>query len=429
MSCQFLSKELPMTLRTLSTALVFGVVILTSSWTQSQENLGKPKAVDKLPSPPQIAQFKDFSDWVTSVAISPDGAIIAAGSYQKVQLIDLATKKTIGTLDSGKGFAKGVAFSPDGTSLAVGGYRTLTLWNVKTQKPVKTLEGHRDYVTSVSFSRDGKLLVSGSDDESVRIWLLPDGQPGPVLSGHLYPVQGVAISPDGALIASAAGDEDRPTKPGEVKLWTMDGKELAALPDHKRGATGVAFSPDGKYLASTGLDEAVNIYRVEDKKALGFFGGHGRPTNAVVFAKDGKTVISAAGGRAKGNNTAMFWLREDGEEKASIETHQARVSCLALSVDGKTLVTGSYDKSVAVWNVSAFSSASETHSPAGPAEAEIPAVASVTRGDMGDREPCTFAMNCLACTAAKTAPSPRERVSPSRTGPRPVSGKRSKTGC
>lgn len=358
-------------------------------------NLADEKEAKKVPSAPKLGQFGGFPDWVSSVAFSPDGKTLAAGSYQVVRLCNPETKKVDHTLKTGKGFVRALAYSTDGKLLAVGGFRSLVLWDAVERKPAKTLEGHKGYVTGAAFSNDGKWLATSGEDEVIRLWAMPEGTPGPVLTGHGFPVQAVAFSPDSAVIASAAGDEDRVTKAGEVRLWNVATADLRAeLPGHKKAATGVAFSPDGKWLVSTSVDEAVNVYDVQTGKALGFFGGHGRPTNAALFAPDSRMVISAAGGRAKGNNTVKLWLREDGDEKASMEDHEARVTCIALSPDAKTLASGSYDKSVILWNVaSLLGAAKPTAAPTvEPAIAEIPEpVAAVER-----KQPVVAAQNAKA---------------------------------
>ena len=173
-----------------------------------------------------------------------------------------------------------------------------------------------------------------------------------VLTGHTFPVRAIAFSADGKRIATAAGDEERITQPGEVKVWNAaDGKLIYSFSNPKRAATGVAFSPDGKFLASTGFDERVILYDLDKGKAVSFFAGHSRPTNAVLFARGGAVVISASGGRAKGNNEVKIWERDSGTELTVMGVHAARVDAIALSADQSLLATGAYDKRVTVWDV------------------------------------------------------------------------------
>ena len=68
-----------------------------------------------------------------------------------------------------------VAFSPDGRLLASGSYdKTIKLWEVATGSLVRTLEGHTDPVLSVAFSPGGKLLASDSDDATIKLWDISD---------------------------------------------------------------------------------------------------------------------------------------------------------------------------------------------------------------------------------------------------------------
>ena len=73
---------------------------------------------------------------------------------------------------------RSVAFSPDGKQVVSGSNdETVRLWDAATGAALQTLEGHTDAVNSVAFSPDGKQVVSGSWDKTVRLWDVATGAP------------------------------------------------------------------------------------------------------------------------------------------------------------------------------------------------------------------------------------------------------------
>jgi WD40 repeat protein len=77
------------------------------------------------------------------------------------------------TLSGHTSVVRSVAFSPDGRLLASGSYdKTIKLWEVATGREVRTLTltGHTSVVRSVAFSPDGRLLASGSEDATIKLW-------------------------------------------------------------------------------------------------------------------------------------------------------------------------------------------------------------------------------------------------------------------
>ncbi len=299
-----------------------------------------------------VATIDGYSDWVTSLAWSPDGESLATGTYEFVKIWNAEQKQIEAELKVPSGFGRSLAYSPDGTLLAAGHYQGIVIWRTSDKKELKQIKGPRGYVTSLAFSPDGSRLAASSEDERVTVWNVSDGELVLQLEGHSYPVQGVAYSPDGKLLASAAGDEDRITRRGELKIWNAEsGAELHAFEDHQKAATSVAFSPDGEYLVSTSQDETINVYALAKGKAVGFFGGHSRPTTCAVFGPDSRVVCSGSGGRAKGKNEVILWNCETGETLATIDSHTSKVTSVALAPSGKQLATAGYDRTVAIWNV------------------------------------------------------------------------------
>ena len=300
----------------------------------------------------ELTRWTGLPSWATSVAFSADDKMLAIGLKDRIQLVDLSSRSIAKTIELKSGQVRSLAYSPDGKALAAGSYQKATLLNPTTGEIVQELKGHRGYVTGVAYSPDGKRLATACEDEAGRIWTLQDEPTALLLKGHAYPVTGIAWSTDGTLVATSAGDDMRPTKSGQVKVWDAATGSIRHQFDlHSKAATGVAFSADGHFLLSSSVDERVNVYDLTKDKPLGFFAGHSRPTNAIVVHPDGETAISISGGRAVGNNELMIWEFETGDPLAAIEAHQAKITSLAVSHDGRQVATASQDQSVALWNV------------------------------------------------------------------------------
>jgi uncharacterized protein YukE len=165
---------------------------------------------------------------VKSVIFSPDGRLLASGSYdQTVRIWDTATGALQQILEGHSHAVLSVAFSPDGQLLASGSYdQTVRLWDTATGALQQTLEGHSHAVLSVAFSPDGRLLASGSYDQTVRIWDTATGALQQTLKGHSHAVLSVTFSPDGRLLASSSYDRT-------VRLWdTATGALRQTLEDY-----------------------------------------------------------------------------------------------------------------------------------------------------------------------------------------------------
>ncbi len=280
-----------------------GKLLATGGTDMPEDN--KPVAVVRLwelGTGQEVATLRGepLTNPVSSVAFSPDGRVIAAGSQSpglkrfgpnmkdadngEVQLWELATRRVRLTLALHAGPVYGVAFSPDGKTLAaVGGdlqsrIGELRLWDLQPGKLKVKIVSRAAPFRAVAFSPDGKILVTGAGDRAnpleqevenvteLKLWEVASGKEIASLKGHRGPVYAVAFSPDGTILASAGGDLGK--RLGELKLWDVaTRKELASLEGHRDELRAVAFSPDGKLLASGGYDKTVKLWDVQ--KILG----------------------------------------------------------------------------------------------------------------------------------------------------------------
>lgn len=117
---------------------------------------------------------------------------------------------------SSSGYAPTLAVSPDGSLIAAGNAAgEVPLWRSADLTLMRTLYGHSDFIQAAAFSPDGRLLATGSQDRTVRIWRVSDGAPLSRLQGFGDRIGGLAFSPDGNILATGSLD-------GNVRLWAVD---------------------------------------------------------------------------------------------------------------------------------------------------------------------------------------------------------------
>ncbi len=287
---------------------------------------------------------KKRSEWyagVTSIAFSPDGQWLVSGYEDNaIRVWELSTGKAIHTFSGYPDFVRSVAISPDGKLIAGVTSDVIKLGELSTGKEISTLSGHSGIIYSVTFSPDGQMVASGAHDQTIRLWDLNTEQVIRTMSAPDL-IDAVRFSPDGQFLASSDRDNT-------IKLWNPNtGQQIRTLSGHSRKIPAVSFSPDGKLLASGSGDKTVKIWQIETGEVVRTLMGHSglfAGVNSVAFTPDGQMLASASD-----DKTIKVWNSNTGEVITTLSGHSKGVTSVAFSPDGRSLASGSLDKTVKIW--------------------------------------------------------------------------------
>lgn len=172
-----------------------------------------------------IRTLRSHSDWVRSLAISPDGFTVASGSFDKtIKLWNLSKEKPINSLIPNSQTVTSLAFSPDGKILASASRdRQLKLWNMNKKLAIRTVARQNYNISYLAFSPDGKTLVSGhrlcqecgdNINPNLTLWDVATGEKFSAINGHTQTINSLVFSADGRTLVS--GGEDN-----KIKVWRI----------------------------------------------------------------------------------------------------------------------------------------------------------------------------------------------------------------
>jgi len=226
-----------------------------------------------------------------------------------------------------------VAFSPDGRWVVSGSHDdTARVWEAATGREVARMT-HEGDVTSVAFSPDGQWVVSGGWDQTARVWEAATGIEVARMT-HEGAVSAVAFRPDGRWVVSGSRDDT-------ARVWeATTGREVARM-THEGDVTTVAFSPDERWVVSGSVD-TTRVWEATTGREVARMSHAKKGAYSVTFSPDGRWVVYGS------VDTTRVW---NGTVENVGMMHEGTVSAVAFSPDGRWVVSGSGDHTARVWNV------------------------------------------------------------------------------
>ncbi|KAL4744666.1 WD40-repeat-containing domain protein [Aspergillus terricola var. indicus] len=286
--------------------------------------------------------LEGHSKTVFSISWSPDGSLLASGSFDNtVRIWDPATGQCTLTLQGHSKYVWSISWSPDGGLLAsCSSDKTIKIWNPSTAQCTLTLKGHNKGVYSIKWSPDGALLASSSFDMTIKIWNPITGHCISTVEGRRDVVKSTASwSPDGNRLASVLEDKT-------IRIWDLASRDYTwTLKGHREQIASVSWAPNGNWLASSGQDSTVRIWDLTTGKPTTTLEGHSDPVNPISWSPDGSLLASGSP-----DHTVKLWNPTTGQCTLTLKGHNKRVYSVKWSPDGALFASSSVDKTIKIWN-------------------------------------------------------------------------------
>jgi WD40 repeat protein len=197
---------------------------------------------------------------------------------------------------------------------------------------------HRDHVTCLAFTADGRSLISGSEDPTVRVWDLKTGRERRRWEDHRGRVEGLAVSPDGKRLASCGQD-------ATVRLVDLATGRPHLDPFVSRGPVyRLVFAPDGNALCAVSCD--LRAWDTRTGGPIGRVPELDQWTYALAMAAVGKTVVSGSQ-----DGVVRIWNPSTGRLVRQWQGHRACIRLVAFVQGGTSLISSAKDGTVPSWHI------------------------------------------------------------------------------
>ncbi len=295
-----------------------------------------------------------------SLVVSPaDGTVFTAGDDGTIRQWDPSSGRELGLIAQLNGPVESLSVSSDGETLLIGG-STVTqprrvswmhIWSVAERREIRRLAQQHE-VTYIAYSPDGKTFASNG-----RIWDTVSGKVLVTLRHHdpqndrFMSFSPIFYTPDSKQILTA--------EPGGAWIWDIaTGREARRAVLWSNCHDRATLSPDGRFLATRGPrdqfrgrseDWPYRIWELASGQEVATIDAHGDHYLLGPFSPNGR-FLATAGGRL-GQIVRVLDL-VTGREVRRFEGHRGAVNAVAFARDGRSVISASDDATALVWDIS-----------------------------------------------------------------------------
>ena len=269
-----------------------------------------------------------------------------------------------------------LVLATDGRRLVTGSAdNTARVWELSApDSSMRVLRGHKGAISCLSLDAEGRWLVTGSEDTTIRVWDLSASDPlatVQVLRGHEKPITSLALTADAKLLVTGSDD-------ATTRVWDLSSSAPPrVLRGGEFGVNSLSLSKDGRWLAAGSNDQTIRVWDLADTSVSAqpkFVTNSSSLLSCLSISPDGRLLVAAVAHfeeatDALGTKTffpvgsVRVWNLSSADPEATsreLRGHTRRITCLSLSPDGRKLATGSEDFTACVWDL-ADTDRSATH--------------------------------------------------------------------